>query len=436
MSNIYNSNGACFTECQYDYAFAVVQDELCWCSNYIPQSQVSVADCDVQCPGYPSEDCGNKASDYYGYVALSRAPAGTAGGYSPSSYPASQVSISIQSYPSDLSSVSSVPPAPQSSAPNTSPSSTSVVYSVVVVTSLVVSRSTPIATSQPTPLVRTSLLTPSSLQSYTAPKTVTTIIPDPRTSYISRTISVVQTVTQSASVSVKTKVSKSTITQSAVVSVEVVTVSGADHTQTVTSTPVVVSGGSSTDPDPVQVHPKSGVSGGAIAGIVIGVLAAVALIAGAAFLFWRRRRDEQDAEDADGIAGGAKKSPRRNVSVLSKTGLLSRARHSIGEKDHEEPNPYVLPPPTGNNSGRQSMLFGGLGGIGEGISPISPLGGSQDGEGRRNSKPLFFDQRLNPSALFANHDNSSRVSMQDQNDYSRPLGVVNPDIRNSFESRT
>jgi hypothetical protein len=82
------------------------------------------------------------------------------------------------------------------------------------------------------------------------------------------------------------------------------------------------------------------------------------------------------------------------------------------------------------------MMFG-AGATVEGVSPVSPLGSSQDNvSSRRHSKPLVYDQRLNPSALFANADaNGSRVSIQDQNDYSRPLGVTNPDFRASFDSR-
>jgi len=97
---------------------------------------------------------------------------------------------------------------------------------------------------------------------------------------------------------------------------------------------------------------------------------------------------------------------------------------------------------------RHSMLFGGvagsgigggIGGGGGGVSPVSPLGSTHDEHdgSRRYSRPMVYDQRLNPSALFANAEgNGSRVSMQDQRDYSRPLGVANPDhVRGSFESR-
>ena len=174
---------------------------------------------------------------------------------------------------------------------------------------------------------------------------------------------------------------------------------------------------------------KGGLSGGAIAGVVIGTLLGVAALFLAAFLLWRRRK-QADAEDGT----GARKSPKRNTSVLSRTGLLARARpQSMSETNYDDP--AITQPQTSAPSMRQSMLYGaGIGG--EGVSPVSPLGSSQDvTDSRRQSKPLVYDQRLNPSALWVHHDNSSRVSMQDQQDYSRPLGVANPDFRSSFDSR-
>jgi hypothetical protein len=124
----------------------------------------------------------------------------------------------------------------------------------------------------------------------------------------------------------------------------------------------------------------------------------------------------------------------------------------INSDDHHMgsgPSGIFVTPANGSHSVRHSMLFAS-GGHGEGgVQPESPLDSSDGRSGhgigaagvatttssRRNSRPLVYDQRLNPSALFANHDNGSRISMQDQQDYSRPLGVMNPDTRASFESR-
>lgn len=206
------------------------------------------------------------------------------------------------------------------------------------------------------------------------------------------------------------------------------TISGAVVTQTVTSTPVAAS--ESNDGGQQPLHRKDGISGGAIAGIVIGVIAALAAIAAAALLLWRRRKAAEESEPGAPPSTGSKRLG-RNVSVLSKAGLLTGNRPSMGENRDD----YYATQPTGQNSVRHSMMFGP--GMAQGVDPSSPLGSSHGSDQtRRTSKPMVYDQRLNPSALFANAEaNGSRVSMQDQQDYSRPLGVTNPDPRPSFESR-
>ena len=76
--NNFQSNGACSTSCA-GYAFAVVQNESCWCSNYVPGDTTSTSSCSVACPGYPYENCGDHSAGLFGYVALGPAPAGTRG---------------------------------------------------------------------------------------------------------------------------------------------------------------------------------------------------------------------------------------------------------------------------------------------------------------------------------------------------------------------
>lgn len=225
---------------------------------------------------------------------------------------------------------------------------------------------------------------------------------------------------------------KATATPSLVTEVQVTTVSGAIATQTVTSTPFVAPAPES-DTLPVQ---QNVLSGGAIAAVVIGSLLGLLIVLIAAFFLWRRQRKaahEAESGSSSGMKGP--RSPRRNPSVLSKTGLIAMANADNNEKDHDDHNnPYG----NGNVSQRHSMLFGpGGSSHSEGVSPVSPLGSSQDGvDSRRHSHPLVYDQRLNPSALFANQDaNGSRLSMQDGADYSRPLGITNPDPRASFDSR-
>jgi len=120
--NMYQSNGACFETCKADYAFAIIQGNTCWCSNYVPADTVSSGSCDEQCPGYPSEHCGSSSKGLFGYVALNNSPSGTAGGTSstqsssnpssdPSSTSATSIVVSNRSSAGALTS-SSPPPIP------------------------------------------------------------------------------------------------------------------------------------------------------------------------------------------------------------------------------------------------------------------------------------------------------------------------------------
>jgi cell wall integrity and stress response component len=225
-------------------------------------------------------------------------------------------------------------------------------------------------------------------------------------------------------------------------STRVVTISGEVVTQTVTSTPMVVP-----DRQSAEANKSDDLSGGAIAGIVIGVLALLALLALAAFFLWRHHRNQKDPNNPHGypeMATAANPRPRRNVSVLSKVGLLARSGGYSGADDDNN-DPHSAGP---SHSARHSVLYGAGGN--DGVAPSSPLGPQSNAstslyqtDSRRHSKPLVYDQRLNPSALFANADaNGSRISMADNTDYSRPLDlgggkltVKNPDPRTSFESR-
>ena len=81
MSSIFQSNGACYDTCNRgSYAFAIVQGNQCWCSNYVPGTTTSVGNCNDNCPGYPAEQCGSSTNSLYGYISLLRNPSGTIGG--------------------------------------------------------------------------------------------------------------------------------------------------------------------------------------------------------------------------------------------------------------------------------------------------------------------------------------------------------------------
>lgn len=76
----YQSNGKCTEYCNDlgTYAFAVIQYKDCWCSNYIPSSQTDLSSCQVDCPGFPDDKCGNQDEDLYIYLKLDGKPSGTA----------------------------------------------------------------------------------------------------------------------------------------------------------------------------------------------------------------------------------------------------------------------------------------------------------------------------------------------------------------------
>ncbi|KAF1831451.1 hypothetical protein BDW02DRAFT_505242 [Decorospora gaudefroyi] len=77
----WQSNGNCTNHCKQEgsYAFAVLQYRDCWCSDYIPADQGDMSGCMVECPGYPTENCGNKVEDLYLYIQMDGKPSGTKG---------------------------------------------------------------------------------------------------------------------------------------------------------------------------------------------------------------------------------------------------------------------------------------------------------------------------------------------------------------------
>ncbi|GAB0146313.1 hypothetical protein EsHS_00006721 [Epichloe bromicola] len=67
-TNIYQSVGSCTTTCNGEYAYAVIQNSQCWCSNYTPHASTQRRGCNSPCPGYPSDMCGG--AGLYSYVLL------------------------------------------------------------------------------------------------------------------------------------------------------------------------------------------------------------------------------------------------------------------------------------------------------------------------------------------------------------------------------
>jgi cell wall integrity and stress response component len=83
----WQSNGNCTNHCKEEgtYAFAVLQYTDCWCSNYAPGDTANMNDCEVDCPGFPDEKCGNKDKDLFMYIEMDGQVSGTIGGSQPTS---------------------------------------------------------------------------------------------------------------------------------------------------------------------------------------------------------------------------------------------------------------------------------------------------------------------------------------------------------------
>ncbi|KAF2150694.1 WSC-domain-containing protein [Myriangium duriaei CBS 260.36] len=262
------------------------------------------------------------------------------------------------------------------------------------------------STTSASPKTSSTTTTPSPVtETATATEVVT-----PSSTTSNPPVTVTSTVTKAPTTSeAPTTTPSTTATPTMVTNTQVVTISGAVVTQTVTSLPQPQSTAGSVQESPTTQKSKSNT--GAIVGGVVGGLAALLLLFALLFFFLRRRKNQTPTT--------ARKLD-RNASILSKAGLLGAGHARDPEKSMDEPN---------YGAQRHSVLYNDPEG-----SPISSPEGVYDRSssfGRRNSKPLVYDQRLNPAALMENwQHNGSRSSintMQDQRDYSRPLGITNPD---------
>ena len=78
--NQFQSDGACQTTCQESFAYAILQGTNCWCSNFAPADQTDTGSCNSQCPGFPTDLCGNQGAGLFGYYQLGNVqPSGTIG---------------------------------------------------------------------------------------------------------------------------------------------------------------------------------------------------------------------------------------------------------------------------------------------------------------------------------------------------------------------
>ncbi|KAG0155788.1 hypothetical protein PDIDSM_2961 [Penicillium digitatum] len=206
---------------------------------------------------------------------------------------------------------------------------------------------------------QTSTTTSSSSSASTSTSTSTSTLSSTSTSTSSTTSD--HTTSTSATLSVQTNSGGQ---------VKTITVSGSSSTA-----------GASADSAPASTsHTSSKLSGGSIAGIVIGVLGGLALIGALIFLilFYRKR---------------------------------ARAVSPIPSQDMAE-----------DRNGRGSSFMGGLFPAGNGQ-------GSAGGSTPARSGTIFTDRRMKTNTvIYPNGARDSSVSLQDNEDYSRPvLRLTNPD---------
>ncbi|MCJ1234456.1 hypothetical protein MMC14_002417 [Varicellaria rhodocarpa] len=112
----FQSNGLCHDNCLAQFAFAIVQGSSCWCSNYVPFDTTTTTLCGQDCPGFPSDKCGNTTAGFFGYIALSVQPSGTQGAPSSSSSSstaaASTVQVTVPVSPSPVTVLATVTASP------------------------------------------------------------------------------------------------------------------------------------------------------------------------------------------------------------------------------------------------------------------------------------------------------------------------------------
>ncbi|KAI9845707.1 MAG: hypothetical protein M1837_004540 [Sclerophora amabilis] len=273
VSNIWQSNGACFDTCKETYAFAVLQGSKCWCSDYVPGDTTSSGDCNDPCPGYPDDKCGSPSDDLFGYIALDKEPSGTRGGSSPS--PTSTRPSSTTQSPSSSSSS-----AQTSRRPSSKPSSSSS------------SRARPTTTETPTTSsTPSSTLTPSTSPEPKSSPPTTTWTPTPVTS--------------------------------------VMTITGQLRTVTITPTEPPKAN--------MPLEKSDGrffSNAGKVAGLFVGLALIILIVAAAVlYLFWRRHQRALGAAAAAGSDHGSHQSPMRSRSrSMSELGLISRNSTLMGEK--------------------------------------------------------------------------------------------------------
>ncbi|WEW55992.1 Cell wall integrity and stress response component 4 [Emydomyces testavorans] len=363
----FQSNGACRETCVGSYAFAILQGKSCWCSNAAPGDNVDTDACSDGCPGYPKDKCGSTKMNLYGYIQLDKKPTTTIGG---STTTTSSVSTNGSLGPGTVTTPSPI----SDSFPRSSIQSPLHTYLSL---SREVQRPPEERVTSTHEIIRTVLTT-----------VIQTGSPSDSSSSLASATPVTITVTESQT---KSSTTLSTIKSSSATTVSSKTSSKMSSTVPPTSqTPIIstqtIPGGIATITVPIgspsqtsdpSADKKNSLNGGKVAGIIIGVLAASGILLALVLLYYQRRRKPQKQKE---------------------------------EYDPDFLNPfYERPVPT----------------------PVfrTPLSGppKEKGKGPTITLPAFTDSRLKAD-VYPNGSRHSNVSLQDNQDYSRPvLRLTNPD---------
>ncbi|TVY44170.1 hypothetical protein LOCC1_G004928 [Lachnellula occidentalis] len=282
-SSIYQSNGLCSDFCRSSYAFAVVQDDGCWCSNYVPGTTTS--GCSQTCPGYPLELCGGDG--VYGYIALENNPSGTKGASSA---------------------------AASSTTPSSTPSSTTPEVTTVT------------ATPNPVTIVATLTTGPSSQPSSQPSSSSTSDTPTTQATTPTPTLAT----TSPSQTSTTSSSSSPTWTPTPVTSLETVT----GEVRTVTITPTSPPN-SATLVAPVSKNKNaSGISTGGAVGLTIGLVALVAIISAIVYFCLKKRRKDNEAERLNPDTSRRGSSAGLGGPIPSRT-MSENSRYVLGTNGRE-----------------------------------------------------------------------------------------------------
>ncbi|KAK5740118.1 hypothetical protein LTR17_004830 [Elasticomyces elasticus] len=183
------------------------------------------------------------------------------------------------------------------------------------------------------------------------------------------------------------------------------------------------------DTQPLQSRKLSVAS---VAGIVSSILLLLAALTLGVVFVWQRRKQNCDADVDSAGSGRRPNSAQRIAGALNSSMLFMRGGPmSMVAKTYDGPV-------HGNNGNTTAQHTTPRGTTAAGGRP-SPLGSSNsthdNDSNSQYNRSVAYDQRLNFAALLAiAKANGSQASMQDHQDYSRPLAAPRLHARGSLES--